>query len=251
MAEPERPATQLAATFPSPPPFFQHFNVENLEKINELRVAQKASTGDQSDQSSPKTPTRLLNLPPELLFLQPPLPPSTGIYRVFGDSYTLKEILPPLSAQNIEQLYDTPPTTPSGSESPDHLNLILHKLIKSNFLNFLELIGILGHNVDMIDEKTKDLRTHVVNIHHVLNMYRPHQARESLLMQMEDHVERANKEIEAIYAAKKRVEDEFERISKLEIPEMDGLVKKEAVRKVEDDNEGTFEAWEELTKQFG
>lgn len=94
MAEPERPTT-LAATFPSPPPFYKHFTQENTKKVNELRAAQEVATGSQpestklSKRKSPSLPTRILDLPPELLFLQPPLPPADGIYRNFGDRYTV------------------------------------------------------------------------------------------------------------------------------------------------------------------
>lgn len=252
MAEPERPTAQLAATFPAPPPFYQHFTAENLEKLNELRTAQEAlSTGNQADQSSQNLPSRLLDLPSELLFLQPPPPPATGIYRVFGDKFSFEERLPSLEEKDIDQLYDTPPITPSGSpESPESFNFILKKLVKSNLLNFLELIGILGRNVELAEQKHNDIRTHFINIHHVLNMYRPHQERESLIMQMEDDVERAKKEIEGIYAAKEKAEDEMQRMSKLEIPVIDGVVKKKADENVEGDNEGLWEVWEELTKQF-
>lgn len=40
----------------------------------------------------------------------------------------------------------------------------------------------------------QDLRTLFINIHHILNEYRPHQARESAIELMQDHLDRTRTE---------------------------------------------------------
>jgi mediator of RNA polymerase II transcription subunit 7 len=111
--------------------------------------------------------------------------------------------------QGIEQLY-TPPGTPdgSGSGSGSHSDraLILKRIAKSLLLNFLELMGIMSVNPLQYAEKVQDLRTIFINFHHLLNEYRPHQARESLIMMMEDQLERSKSEIEGIERMKIKVE---------------------------------------------
>jgi mediator of RNA polymerase II transcription subunit 7 len=96
MAE-QQQANALAAAFPSPPPFYQHFTTENIARVAELRAAQSSNSTSTSDtQATPniasgsKTPLRLLDLPPELRFLQPPEPPVEGAYRSFGDIFNVR-----------------------------------------------------------------------------------------------------------------------------------------------------------------
>jgi mediator of RNA polymerase II transcription subunit 7 len=81
--------TRLAATFPAPPPFWKEFTEENLNRISELRVAQSGESVKKSD-SADALPARILDLPPELRYLQPPEEPAEGIYRSFGDIYNVR-----------------------------------------------------------------------------------------------------------------------------------------------------------------
>lgn len=92
------PSNALAAAFPSPPPFYQHFTAENTQRIATLRTAQEAEETSSSAAPDPpkdkakdtaRAPLRLLDLPPELRFLQPPEPPANGIYRSFGDLFNV------------------------------------------------------------------------------------------------------------------------------------------------------------------
>ena len=50
------------------------------------------------------------------------------------------------------------------------------------------------------------LRTLFINAHHLVNEYRPHQARETLIMLMEEQLRRTRAETQGIYEAKSRVE---------------------------------------------
>lgn len=45
-------------------------------------------------------------------------------------------------------------------------------------------------------EKVYHLRIHLINIHQLINEYRPHQARETLISMMEEQLERSRKETE-------------------------------------------------------
>lgn len=63
----------------------------------------------------------------------------------------------------------------------------LKKLNHSLFANFLDLIDLLIHYPDSPKrtEKIEDLSLLFVHIHHLLNEFRPHQARETLRVLME------------------------------------------------------------------
>jgi mediator of RNA polymerase II transcription subunit 7 len=91
MAEQQQPQQQpaLAALFPNPPPFWQNFTPENLDRISELRAKEGGEKAKKHDPTK-ELPVRLLDLPPELRLLQPPEPPANDIYKVFGDNYNVR-----------------------------------------------------------------------------------------------------------------------------------------------------------------
>jgi hypothetical protein len=84
----QQPSNQAAAAFPAPPFFWQHFTPENVERIEQLRAAQSAKQ-DAATEPPSKLPPRILDLPTELRFLQPPDPPASGRYRSFGSAFTV------------------------------------------------------------------------------------------------------------------------------------------------------------------
>jgi hypothetical protein len=88
MADEQQQPGAISAAFPAPPPFYKHFTEQNLSRLRELQQQQaqpNPPTADPTTTSSP--PTKPLDLPPELRFLTPPAPPTSGLYRSFGDSY--------------------------------------------------------------------------------------------------------------------------------------------------------------------
>ena len=91
-------------------------------------------------------------------------------------------------------------------------------------------------------------------MHHLLNEYRPHQARESLIEMMTDQLERSKAETNGIYKMKKEVEDVLEGLEKaglggkddntamiIDNPTADSIITKEEGQDI----------WEELYREFG
>lgn len=73
----------ISAAFPAPPPFYKHFTEASLTQLAELRGSLGSVSGSVSGSQKPLH--SLLDLPSELQYLQPPVPPSDGKYRSFGE----------------------------------------------------------------------------------------------------------------------------------------------------------------------
>lgn len=172
------------APFPAPPPFWRHFTTSNLERFKVLQ------SNDSSSQQL---------LPLELTYLRPPPPPSST-----AKSYTTFSQLQPL---------DTTPTLPPSNQllfnpnKPINHAQLLAQLTNSLLLNFGELIGVLSADPTQHADKMEDIRQLTVNVHAVLNMYRPHQARESVKEMLEGILEEGQREIEECEGIKAKVED--------------------------------------------
>ena len=95
-------------------------------------------------------------------------------------------------------MYTSPPTPAS-----------LVQLTRSILLNFLELVHILATNPSSTEygPKWEDLRDLFRNAHQAVNEYRPHQAREALILMMEAQVERGKREKEGIRELSTRVDN--------------------------------------------
>lgn len=107
-----------------------------------------------------------------------PPPPIHDTYHMFGNSFNTEEsIIRPLESQGIKRLY------------PLHFDRRreLKKLNQSLLVNFLDLLDLLVHCPDSPrrTEKVEDLSLLFIHIHHLLNEFRPHQARETLRVMME------------------------------------------------------------------
>jgi hypothetical protein len=79
----------------------------------------------------------------------------------------LPDRLPSLSEMGVTQLYPAEPNQDRTIE--------LRNLTKSALLNYLELVGIMSVDPSAWTEKLDDLRIIFINLHHLLNEYRPHQ----------------------------------------------------------------------------
>ena len=73
-------------------------------------------------------------------------------------------------------------------------------------LNYLELIGIISQDPTCAEIKIQHLTTLFLNAHHIINEYRPHQARETLILMAEERIAKMKAEIESIKEIKAKVE---------------------------------------------
>lgn len=196
----------MAAPFPAPPPFYNHFTKENLTRLRQLRkeagVAQpeddhETNTDKKGDSSKPDLD--IFSLPSELRYLIPPSPPSTTKIRAFGQEVDLAAPEPTLEQSGIEQLY---PSSPSVHLNPQpHLLALTRSLLTT----FLGLTGILSQNPEEYEESVTNLQAIMFNIHDLINQYRPHQARESLIMLMEERVLRLRQESRGVQEGREKV----------------------------------------------
>ncbi|PNP39739.1 hypothetical protein TGAMA5MH_08410 [Trichoderma gamsii] len=195
MAEQQEPHS-LASTFPNPPDFWKAFTPDRIARIEELRRAHAADE-DTDTEGADTEVVRIANLPEDLIALQPPPEPADGRWRVFGDQYMLDDKLPTLEEQGIDNL---PATNSAADKDAKHYDRAfeLKRLAKSLLLNFLELTGVMARSPADAEAKINDLRTVFINMHHILNEYRPHQARESAIEMMQDHLDRTRTETAAI-----------------------------------------------------
>jgi mediator of RNA polymerase II transcription subunit 7 len=113
-------------------------------------------------------------------------------------------------------------------------------------------MGIMSVNPEQYAEKIQDLRTLFINFHHLLNEYRPHQARESLILMMEEQLERARSETAGIEGMKLKVEGILSGLGQAKLAGGEEEGKKGGVinGKAEDDDVEVA-IWEELRREFG
>ena len=148
----------------------------------------------------------------------------------------LNDKLPTLEEQGITNLpatYPQPQQPPPSSSTTSataaaaatreakHYDraLELKRQAKSLLLNFLELSGALSVNPSHAPDKVADLRTILINMHHALNEYRPHQARESAIEMMQAHLDRTRTETVAVRSQVDRARRVLEGLGSLAVPE--------------------------------
>ncbi|KAI0378952.1 MED7-domain-containing protein [Hypomontagnella monticulosa] len=235
----EEKAQVSASTWPPPPPFWRDFTTESLTRIDELRKEQAEREGIED-----ASKIRLQGLPRELRNLQPPLEPEDGTWRVFGDTYKLKDELPRLEDMGIRRLFPNPEERDRDGKHFDRA-LILKRLAKSLLLNFLELMGLMAINPEAAEEKTQDIRDLFINFHHLINEYRPHQARESLISMMQAQLDRTRAETNAIRDAKDKAERIMEGLGSLKVE--DELVSNLTTSKKKESWSYERETWSSVT----
>jgi mediator of RNA polymerase II transcription subunit 7 len=111
-----------------------------------------------------------------------PPPPISDSYTMFGQPFSSEDcIVASLESQGIRRLY-------SAKEVDRKREL--RKLNHSVLVNFLDLIDILIKTPDSAkrEEKIEDLNLLFIHMHHLINEFRPHQARETLRVML--HVQK-------------------------------------------------------------
>ncbi|BFZ59695.1 Mediator of RNA polymerase II transcription subunit 7 [Saitoella coloradoensis] len=169
------------SAFPDPPGFYKLFTAENVAAAQD---APEGTTGGTV-----------------LQFLKPPEPPKEGYITVFGVDRSIEH-------QELPPLVEVVNPMTGRILWPDGLQLFpegevdrvteLRKLTKSMLLNYLEIVTIMGDNPNEWFPKLLDLKRIVHNIHYLLNGYRPHQARETLCLMMEEQIRRKKEEMKKI-----------------------------------------------------
>ncbi|KAI9708626.1 MAG: Mediator of RNA polymerase II transcription subunit 7 [Bogoriella megaspora] len=198
----------LTAAYPAPPPFYKHFTPKNVACFKELK--QQASIEDQDETVEPKLD---LVIPPELRCFIPPEPPSEGRCRNFGGEVDIDEKTLSLQEQGLSQLFPSPPSdTAIEKEWTLDRAGYLKKFAKSILLNYLELVGVLAVDPAQFGEKIEHLSRLFYNSHALINEYRPHQARETLILMMEQQLQRKEEEIEGINRMKEKLEDVLKQV---------------------------------------
>lgn len=125
--------------------------------------------------------------------------------------------MPSLEELQQEQLYPTSSTAPTGDEQGTGESKTgpawtldrafeLKKIVRSMLLNYLELIGIISQDPTCAEIKIQHLTTLYLNAHHIINEYRPHQARETLILMAEERIAKMKAEIESVKEVKAKVE---------------------------------------------
>lgn len=255
--------TGLSSVYPPPPSYYKHFTTANIQKLAAWRQGQ---TSEQmnilSDMMSdsfhkldePAAPSPSKSKPgdegPEhpLEFLIPPKPPADGTYRSFGNIWQPDDKLVPLSAMGIKQLYNlggSGDTTKADGDTETEVAVAakkdavpniqdrifeLKKLLNSLLVQFVELAGIMSISPESFPEKTEDIRVILINIHHLLNEYRPHQSRESLILLMEDELATKRKDIEDLKKTNEGIRDKIADLAnqfRVLLPACQGAVKEE------------------------
>ncbi|ABN68608.2 predicted protein [Scheffersomyces stipitis CBS 6054] len=184
----------ISSLYPPPPVYVKFFTTENLNKLQEWQRQQndeeietkQEEADDKDEKDNEKQNETQDTVPPgELRFLVPPQPPSGTHYRGYGNIWSFEDKLPSLKSANWEQLYkDDDESITSETKIKE-----LHKLMDSLLLNFLELIGLASIDPSQYESKIKDISLILININHLLNTYRPHQSRESLIMLLRKQID--------------------------------------------------------------
>jgi mediator of RNA polymerase II transcription subunit 7 len=211
--------------FPDPPPFFKHFTAENLKRLQGIEDSASddaAPSNKDANAGSRLSTEQILALPTELRYLIPPPPPADEEpFHVFGETtkssgtakfsqdmtWIASQLDQPpdfiLAGWSYTQLY--PSSSPSASDPHSTTANIdrqayLNRFNRSLIIEYIKLLGIVALNPTSPgkNEVLKHILNLVCNMHGLINEYRPHQARETLIRIMEEQVARKKREIEGV-----------------------------------------------------
>lgn len=221
----EEDAALKLPPYPPPPPFYLNFTTENKDRLEQIKKDAGLNTATDAQLSA----EQILSLPTELRYLIPPSPPAdTQEFKVFGTSTQLSghdtftstmDWISQTMARDYtlvdwkyEQLYPSTSSSSSSASSTLDRQRYLFRFLRSILVAYIELLGIAAVNPtsDLKDDKLKDILTMVTNMHALINEYRPHQARETLIREMERQVERKKREIEGVRKMEERVGEVLE-----------------------------------------
>ncbi|CAO3677481.1 unnamed protein product [Rhizopus microsporus] len=168
----------------NPPNYYKRYTDKNLELLKEAKEKNQF----------PKEPITLPSIPEFYLeSLEPPQPP-TSEYTVFDQKWQIQNQLPTLSELGVKQLF---------KEGDIDRVQELKRLNRILITQFLQLLETLVTNPEEFGKYIENISTIFINMHHILNAYRPHQARETLRLLMEDQIEKKRQRAEELRAKTK------------------------------------------------
>ncbi|KAI8970961.1 MED7 protein-domain-containing protein [Pilobolus umbonatus] len=173
------------SAWPDPPNYYKRYTDENLELLKEAKRTN----------SYPVEPIHTIIPEFYLQQLEPP-PTPTEDYTVFDQTWPIDDHLPTLDELGVKHLF--PETSFDRVKS-------LKKLNRALIVQFLELLDVLVHNPEEFGKNVENISTIFINMHHILNAYRPHQARETLKMKMENQLAKKRKETMEIREKNKEI----------------------------------------------
>ncbi|OQR99947.1 mediator of RNA polymerase II transcription subunit [Achlya hypogyna] len=108
----------------------------------------------------------------------PPPAPLKPTYHSFGTAYATEDAVPDLIGDR--KLY---PATGCNVKAE------MKRINKSLIFSFLELVEVLIANPVKFNEKIDDIELLFLNMHNLINAYRPHQARETLIDMLKQQID--------------------------------------------------------------
>eukprot|EP00850_Spirogloea_muscicola_P003378 SM000013S26547 [mRNA] locus=s13:944204:945667:- [translate_table: standard] len=109
---------------------------------------------------------------------------------MLGGSYTTEDALPSLEEQGVRQLYPR--------QEPIDFKKELRTLSRELLLVLLELVDVLVERPSQYARRVEDMGLLLKNIHHLLNLLRPHQARATIIHLLETQLQQRKIAIEDI-----------------------------------------------------
>jgi len=168
-----------------------------------------------------------------------PPPIVDGAYSMFGASFETDEsIIRPLEHQGITRLY----TAHGRFDRIKELKKLNHSIV----VNFLELLDIVikSPSSPKREEKLEDLNLLFINMHHLINELRPHQARETLRVMMErqkqqrlETAEKLNKHLDRVVAMLQSCSSSLQMASRQQDSSFEKMEIDESNKRTGDDNE--------------
>lgn len=183
----------ITSLYPPPPAYYKVFTEANAEALALCEASAGAPEG-------------------QLQFMVPPLPPEGPSYQSFGALWHFEERIPTLAEMGMEQLYPDSHADLLPAERLTAKVAELKKLLKLLLLSFLELIKVLATLPEHFGTKIDNMRAILINMHHLLNEYRPHQSRESLIFLLQTQIDKRKQEVVEIEEACKQVGDRLRKV---------------------------------------
>ncbi|KAI9987466.1 hypothetical protein PInf_023505 [Phytophthora infestans] len=108
-------------------------------------------------------------------------------YHMFGSPYSTQDVVPDLLPQSGKKLYA--PQGEDDDSAPVDYKAEMKKINRSLLANFVELVDILIKKPAMFNEKLDDMELLFLNMHNLINAFRPHQARETVIQMLKTQVQ--------------------------------------------------------------